>query len=144
MWPAEVVGEVTAEAERETGIPAGTPVAAGTIDAWSEAASVGGRRPGDLMFMYGSTMFLILVGDKPLADKRLWSTAGSFPDTPDIAAGMATSGSVTDWLRRICGKDGFDELAREAAQTPAGGDGWCCCRTSPGSARPSSTRTPAG
>lgn len=48
---------------------------------------------------------------------------GLVPGHPELAAGMATSGSVTDWLRRICGEDGFDELAREAAQTPAGGDG---------------------
>ena len=41
LWPAEVVGEVTREASEATGIPAGTPVAAGTIDAWSEGASVG-------------------------------------------------------------------------------------------------------
>jgi xylulokinase len=41
LWPAEVVGEVSREAAQATGIPAGTPVAAGTIDAWSEGASVG-------------------------------------------------------------------------------------------------------
>jgi len=33
LWPAEVVGEVTPNAAHVTGIPAGTPVAAGTIDA---------------------------------------------------------------------------------------------------------------
>jgi xylulokinase len=53
LWPAEVVGEVTREASEATGIPAGTPVAAGTIDAWSEGASVGVQSPGDLMLMYG-------------------------------------------------------------------------------------------
>jgi xylulokinase len=41
LGQAEVVGEVSREAAQATGIPAGTPVAAGTIDAWSEGASVG-------------------------------------------------------------------------------------------------------
>ncbi len=66
LWPAEVVGEVTLEASEATGIPAGTPVAAGTIDAWSEGASVGVQDPGDLMLMYGTTMFMIEVLREPL------------------------------------------------------------------------------
>ena len=40
-WPGEVVGEVTPEAARATGLRAGTPVTAGTIDVLSEALSVG-------------------------------------------------------------------------------------------------------
>ena len=46
-------GEVTAEAESVTGIPLGTPVIAGTIDAWTEAVSVGAHEPGDLMLFKG-------------------------------------------------------------------------------------------
>ncbi len=45
VWPSERVGTVTAEAAAETGIPAGTPVAAGTCDAWAEAESVDVGRP---------------------------------------------------------------------------------------------------
>src|ERR1700712_1362435 len=58
VWPGEIVGTVTAAASAATGVPAGTPLAAGTVDAYSEAFSVGVRRPGDQMLMYGSTMFL--------------------------------------------------------------------------------------
>jgi len=35
-----------------SGLAAGTPVVTGTIDAWSEALSVGVRAPGDTMLMY--------------------------------------------------------------------------------------------
>jgi xylulokinase len=38
-WPGEVAGTVT----ELTGLPRGTPVTAGTIDAWAEAVSVGVR-----------------------------------------------------------------------------------------------------
>ena len=59
-WPATV----SAEAAGETGLPAGIPVITGTIDAWSEAVSVGAYGAGDLMLMYGSTMFLIATVDR--------------------------------------------------------------------------------
>ncbi|HET9117301.1 MAG TPA: FGGY family carbohydrate kinase, partial [Pseudonocardiaceae bacterium] len=39
-WPSDVVGEVQGSAAEQTGIPPGTPVVAGTIDAWAEATSV--------------------------------------------------------------------------------------------------------
>ncbi|HEX2129993.1 MAG TPA: FGGY family carbohydrate kinase, partial [Actinophytocola sp.] len=58
-WPTEVVGTVTAEAAAATGLPVGLPVTAGTVDAWAEATSVGVREPGDVMVMYGTTMFLV-------------------------------------------------------------------------------------
>ena len=61
VWPQDVIGTVTAEAAQETGIPAGTPVSAGTVDAWAEAFSAGVRQPGDLMLMYGSTLFFVQV-----------------------------------------------------------------------------------
>src|SRR6185312_10610456 len=65
-WPSDVVGEVHASAAEQTGIPAGTPVVAGTIDAWAEATSVGVTAPGDVMLMYGTTMFLVEVLKMPL------------------------------------------------------------------------------
>ena len=50
-----------AQAAAETGLPEGIPVMAGTIDAWAEAVSVGVLQPGDVMLMYGTTMFLVHV-----------------------------------------------------------------------------------
>ena len=47
LWSTEVAGTVTASASAETGLRAGTPVIAGTIDAASEAMSVGVRADGD-------------------------------------------------------------------------------------------------
>lgn len=118
LWPAEVVGEVTPEASEATGIPAGTPVAAGTIDAWSEGASVGVQNPGDLMLMYGTTMFIIEVLDEALHHPGLWGTTGILPGTHDLAAGMATSGALTGWLQKISGGVPYEELTEEAAVPP--------------------------
>lgn len=122
-WPGEIVGTVTPDAARETGLPVGTPVAAGTVDAWAEAFSVGVRRPGDLMLMYGSTMFFVQALERFRAHPMLWTTAGAEPGTYTLAAGMATSGSLTGWIQELTGGAGFGELVTEAAATPAGSDG---------------------
>lgn len=122
LWPAEVVGEVTPEASEATGIPAGTPVAAGTIDAWSEGASVGVQNPGDLMLMYGTTMFIIEVLEEALHHPGLWGTTGILPGTHDLAAGMATSGALTGWLQKISGGVSYEDLTEEAAAVPPGSD----------------------
>ncbi|CAA9478328.1 MAG: Carbohydrate kinase, FGGY family [uncultured Rubrobacteraceae bacterium] len=122
LWPAEVVGEVTPEASEATRIPAGTPVAAGTIDAWSEGASVGVQNPGDLMLMYGTTMFIIEVLEEALHHPGLWGTTGILPGTHDLAAGMATSGALTGWLQSISGGVPYEDLTEEAAAVPPGSD----------------------
>ena len=122
-WPAEVVGTVTAQAAAETGLPEGTEVCAGTVDAWSEAFSAGMRRPGDLMLMYGSTMFFVQVLAELHSDPMLWTTAGVEPGSYTLAAGMATSGSLTGWLQELVGGVPFDQLVSEAAATPPGAEG---------------------
>ncbi|HWT92155.1 MAG TPA: FGGY family carbohydrate kinase [Solirubrobacteraceae bacterium] len=122
-WPGERVGTVHAAGAAETGLPVGTPVAAGTIDAWSEAFSVGARHPGDLMLMYGSTFFFVLTAEAVRRDAALWATAGVEPGTFSLAGGMATSGSLTGWLRELVGSPSWEELVGEVAATPPGARG---------------------
>jgi xylulokinase len=121
-WPGQVAGHVTPRAAAESGIPVGTPVATGTIDAWSEAVSAGVRDPGEYLVMFGTTMFFIAVSERPIADRRLWSTAGAFPATWTLAGGMATSGALVSWGSELTGV-GYRRLMAEAAATPPGADG---------------------
>ncbi|ORB63848.1 FGGY-family carbohydrate kinase [Mycolicibacterium tusciae] len=123
VWPCDVVGEVTAAAAEKTGVPAGTPVVAGTVDAYSEAFSVGVRHPGDQMLMYGSTMFLVQIIDEYYSDPTLWTTAGVEKDSLALAAGTSTAGSLINWLQAVTGGAPFDELMAEAAAVPAGSEG---------------------
>ncbi|WP_280316994.1 FGGY-family carbohydrate kinase [Nocardia wallacei] len=123
VWPAEVVGTVTAAAAEQTGIPAGTPVAAGTVDAYAEAFSVGVRNPGDLMLMYGSTMFLVQVLENFHTNPALWTTTGVEQGTFALAAGTSTAGSLTQWLQKVTGGAPFDQLMAEAAAVPPGSEG---------------------
>jgi xylulokinase len=121
-WSSEIVGNVTASAAAATGPPAGTPVLAGTVDAWAEAHSVGVRSDGDLMIMYGSTLFLVGVDPRAGVHPGLWRTAGLVPGTSTLAAGMATSGLLASWVAEMTGTP-VAELAAAAADVPAGADG---------------------
>lgn len=123
VWPTEVVGHVHADAAAATGIPRGTPVVAGTVDAYAEAFSVGVRNPGDQMLMYGSTMFLVQLIDEYHSDPALWTTAGVEPRTLALAAGTSTAGSMISWLQTITGGAPFDVLMAEAVAVPAGCEG---------------------
>lgn len=127
-WSDERAGEVDAKAAAETGLEPGTPVAVGTVDALAEALSVGVMEPGELMIMYGSTTFFILVLETPVRDPRVWLTAGAFHDQYVLAAGMATTGSLTRWFRDTLARDlplerAYDELFEAAARVRPGAEG---------------------
>lgn len=131
MWSTEIAGRVTAEAAAETGLAPGTPVTCGTIDAAAEAVSVGVAAPGQMMLMYGSTIFIIQVLDRPLPDARLWAAPWLFPGQHASMAGLATSGTLTHWFRDHLARDlpsdaAFGPLCDEAAATPKGARGLLC------------------
>ncbi|MFI5889775.1 FGGY-family carbohydrate kinase [Actinoplanes sp. NPDC051513] len=118
-WPGDVAGTT---ARALAGIPAGTPVITGTIDAWTEAVSVGAQSPGDLMLMYGTTMFLIATVAGFVTSPSMWGTVGAFPGTRNVAGGMATSGAITAWLRDLTGA-GYPALLAEAEASGPGAQG---------------------
>lgn len=121
-WPGDIVGHVTARASAATGLPPRTPVLAGTVDAWAEAHSVGVRKRGDLMIMYGSTLFLVGVDPAAGPHAGLWLTAGLTPGTGTLAAGMAASGLLANWVADTA-RQPVARLIEEAGQVAAGADG---------------------
>jgi xylulokinase len=118
-WPGDRIGEVRKDT---AGIPAGTPVIIGTIDAWNEAVSVDAQKPGDLMLMYGTSMFMIATTDRLLRDRSLWSTVGALPGTRNLAGGMSTSGAITAWLRDLSDAT-YPQLLAEAELSGPGARG---------------------
>ena len=133
-WSNEVAGMVTSEAAVETGIPEGTPVIFGAVDALSEGVSVGVVDVGELMIMYGSTAFFIFFIEKPVPTHELWLEAGVFKGQYEYSAGLSTSGSATTWFRdqfsrdllqaeSAGGENAYAVLAKEAASSPVGANG---------------------
>jgi xylulokinase len=123
LWSGDVAGTIHTVAARETGLDEGTPVIAGTIDAWAEAVSVDAHNPGDLMLMYGSTMFLVHTVETRLTAPTLWSTVGVSPGSRNLAGGMATSGSITAWLRDLFGEADYGDLLAAAEASGPGASG---------------------
>lgn len=133
-WSDQIAGRVDAKSAAETGIPMGTPVNFGAVDALSEAVSVGVVDVGELMIMYGSTAFFIFFIEKPVPTYELWLEAGISEGQYEYSAGLSTSGSATTWFRDQFGKDlleaqaaggenAYAVLAKEAASSPVGANG---------------------
>lgn len=123
-WSQELAGTVTPAAAAATGLAAGTPVAVGAVDALSEAVGVGAVNTGDLMLMYGSTAFFVLIADDPSPAPGMWLVPGAFPGSRVVAAGMATTGLLTDWFRsNLAPGVEYGQLFAEAAQVPPGSNG---------------------
>ena len=128
MWTTEIAGYVSKAASKETGLAIETPVTVGTIDAAAEAISVGVCSAGDMMMMYGSTIFIIQVTNEKIIDERLWYAPWLFKGLHGSMAGLATSGTLTHWFRDNFAKEipkdkAFEILAAEAAQSPPGSKG---------------------
>ncbi|AXC50710.1 carbohydrate kinase [Paracoccus suum] len=128
-WSSEIAGTITAAAAAETGLRAGTPVTIGTIDAAAEAISVGVTDPGQLMLMYGSSLFCIALTEGPLPQPGLWTAPWLFPGGGHASmAGLPTGGTLTHWMRDQIARelprdDAFALLAAEAATSIPGANG---------------------
>ncbi len=125
LWSTEIAGTITPDAAAITGLATGTPVLTGTIDAAAEGVSVGVSSPGQMMVMYGSTIFIILPTSEPHVDPRLWYAPWLFKGQHAAQAGLATSGTLTHWFRDNFARDldpvdAFETLAQEAAGSPVG------------------------
>jgi len=127
-WTTEIAGTVSAHAAEQTGLASGTPVIVGTIDAAAEAISVGVLDPGELMLMYGSTVFTIRIGSERIRDPRLWHAPWLFAGQYASMAGLATSGTLTHWFadelaRDLSPETAMGALAAEGQASPPGANG---------------------
>src|SRR5690606_16704994 len=127
-WTTDIAGAVTPAAAEATGLAAGTPVTVGTIDAAAEALSVGVLDAGDMLLMYGSTIFIIEITADRVRDPRLWYAPWLFPDQHASMSGLATSGTLSHWFRENFAKEldpanAVAILAAEAAASPPGAKG---------------------
>ena len=122
VWAHEVAGRLTPAAAAATGLPAGVPVAGGTLDSWAEVAASGLRAPGTALRSYGTTMFLLEAATTARPDPRLWSTTGFTPGSRNLAAGIASAGALVSWFAGLTGA-GLPALLHEAEAAGPGGGG---------------------
>jgi xylulokinase len=129
-----VQGEVTAEAAHATGLRAGTPVMAGTVDSASAALEVGVVEPGIAAEMTGTSTVVIIPNDSGLTEPALIAMPHALPGLHLLLGAMVSSGGCLRWFRDQLGQsevqaaaqqkiDPFDLLTQQAAGVPLGSDG---------------------
>ncbi|MFF5262714.1 FGGY-family carbohydrate kinase [Actinomadura viridis] len=108
-----LVGEVTGEAAARTGLPAGTPVAAGGIDALGSALEAGLLAPGDpLAEMTGFSTVSMLAVPRGTHVPGLLHTRHCVDGVDLVLTAQVSSGAVVDWVRDLTG--GAAELLESA------------------------------
>ncbi len=133
-WTCEIAGKINAEGARLSGLAEGTPLITGTADAAAEAISAGLADPGDMMVMYGSSIFFILRTPQFFSTPYFWGAHFLERGTYVLAGGMSTSGSLTRWFRdqfapqelqaeKAGEGNAYAALARLAGGSPLGGNG---------------------
>jgi xylulokinase len=120
----EVVGRVTPDASAQTGLPAGTPVVAGSADHVASAFSAGVVRDGDMLVKLGGAGDILLATDRPLVDRRLYLDFHLRPGMYLPNGCMATSGSLIRWFQaQLAGGESLDRLDDEASASGPGAGG---------------------
>lgn len=123
-WPADVVGNVSAEAAKACGLCRGTPVVAGSADHIASAFSAGVRREGDLLVKLGGAGDILYCVERPDTDPRLFLDYHVIPGKYLINGCMASSGSLIRWFRdQFAPGEDFASLDNAAASLAAGSDG---------------------
>lgn len=131
----EIVGETTTETSEKTGLPKGTPVCAGGIDAPVSALAGGAIFDGDLASMLGTSMCNgIITSEKHISPKMInYPYVVSGEKTLYSFTGISTAGFCVRWFRDQFGRKEIDEqqktgisayklLDQLAEKTPIGSD----------------------
>ncbi|MCL4233857.1 MAG: xylulokinase [Deltaproteobacteria bacterium] len=132
----EVIGAVTSEAARMTGLLAGTPVVAGAGDQAAQAIGAGLAHEGDVCVTIGTSGVVFAPTAAPRIEPqgRLHAFCHAVPGMWHVMGVMLSAGGSLRWYRdalcaeyaaksRAAGRDPYDDLVGEAAQVPPGAEG---------------------
>ena len=120
-----VVGTLTDAASAATGLPAGTPVIGGTVDAFASYLGAGLLEPGDAYDPGGTAGGLGVYWGAPVEVPGSFVTPAPLPGLYSVGAAMAATGRALDWYRTeiLGGTVTTETLLREVADTQVGADG---------------------
>lgn len=129
----EVVGRVSREAARVTGLPAGVPVVAGAGDQAAQAVGTGIVRGGLVSVTIGTSGVVFAHLDEVHVDPlgRTHTFCHAVPGRWHVMGVMLAAGGSLRWLRDALsvsdwhspGGDPYDRMTGEAAEVPPGSDG---------------------
>lgn len=121
--PTEILGAVTAEAARETGLTEGTPVLVGGADYPVALLGSGVCRPGLASDVTGTSCILTLIAERPLLDPEICNVATVEGHWGGFVL-LETGGDAMRWARRAFHEGGlsYEDIVTRAAEAPAGAD----------------------
>lgn len=120
------LGEVAAEAARETGLRAGTPVMVGTVDGAAAAVEAGLVAPGSSAEMTGTSTVLLMAGDRPMIEPAFIAMPHALPGLHLLLGAISCSGASLRWFRDQLGGGPdveYDALTRGASEVSPGSGG---------------------
>jgi len=127
---SEISARVSADGAESTGLPAGTPVVAGAGDQAAGALGLGIVRPGDVSATIGTSGVVFASTDHPAMDPegRVHTFCHALPGRWHVMGVTQAAGLSLRWFRdKLAGSldhdTAYEQLAKEAAATPAGADG---------------------
>lgn len=120
----DVVGGVTAEAAKLTGLAEGTPVVAGGLDAACGTLGAGVYLPGQTQEQGGQAGGMSICVDHALAHPKLILGTHVVPGMWLLQGGTVGGGGTLRWFRQeFSSEQSFDELTALAEPIPAGSEG---------------------
>ena len=129
-----ILGPVTAEAARETGLSPGTLIVGGAADMIASALGAGVTNPGDILLKFGGAIDVVIAADRFTPDPRMFLDYHLAPGLFMPNGCMATGGSGLNWFARtfaggeqaaaaVAGLTLHQHLDRLAADRPPGAEG---------------------
>jgi sugar (pentulose or hexulose) kinase len=94
----EIVGKVTREVARSTGIKFGTPVMMGSNDTSSAAVGAGVLKGGQILNISGSSEILTICLNRPIPDEKYYLRTHPLPDKW-LMFDITTGGFALEWFR---------------------------------------------
>lgn len=94
----ELLGHITPEAAKHTGLSAGVPVIAGAADHIASALAAGITRPGDVLLKFGGSVDVLIATDRVAPDPRMYLDYHLVPGLYVPNGCMATGGSGLNWF----------------------------------------------
>ncbi|MBQ7039274.1 MAG: xylulokinase, partial [Clostridia bacterium] len=120
--PTDIVGEITEQAAKITGLAKGTPVLCGTTDTVMEVFASGAVKKGQMTLKLATAGRICVVTDKPYPDTNLINYSHIIDG--HFYPGTATKSCAASyrWFRDTFGED-YKELDEKAALVPIGSEG---------------------
>jgi xylulokinase len=121
----EVLGGLATAPAAALGLPAGTPVVAGVVDAFASFHGAGMVDPGDAIDTGGMSGGFGVYWDRPVAAAGSFCTPAPLHGRFVVGGAMAATGRALDWLRDdiLGGAFSTDALIADAARVEPGAGG---------------------